>query len=369
MPDHLPPPLQVALDADPFALLRDWLAEAAGTEPNDPNAMSLATVDAEGRPSSRMVLLKGLDRGLCFYTNKQSRKGSELAANRHAALLFHWKSLRRQVRAEGMVEDVTDAEADAYFASRARVSRLGAAASDQSRPLSSTAPSWSAGWRHWTRAIPATRCPARRTGRAIGCCRIGSSSGRTCRTACTTAPCSSAGAPGRWARGEAVSIATGGPRHADPQSAAAADRHRGRRRPRWPTAWMVAQAFRCASRLHPRAPGQPRRRAAGRRGPVRGDDRGDDVGQRERERPARRRCRGAVRPLRGRPRHPGRPERRARLRRPPPASSRWSGARTTRSRSSRGWPTSRWCRIPRRTRICRPRTRCMRCCSTAAGRC
>ncbi len=129
------PLVQVAMDADPFALLRTWLAEAQSTEPNDPNAMSLATVTADGRPSSRMVLLKGLDRGLCFYTNSESRKGDELAANPRAALLFHWKSLRRQVRAEGAVEPMTGAEADAYFSSRGRVSRLGAAASDQSRPL------------------------------------------------------------------------------------------------------------------------------------------------------------------------------------------------------------------------------------------
>jgi pyridoxamine 5'-phosphate oxidase len=135
MPDTSPPPLQVTLDADPFALLRAWLDAAAESEPNDPNAMVLATVDAHGRPSSRMVLLKGLDHGLTFFTNKQSRKGAELAANPHAALLFHWKTLRRQVRVEGHVEDVSDAEADAYFATRARISRLGAIASDQSRPL------------------------------------------------------------------------------------------------------------------------------------------------------------------------------------------------------------------------------------------
>ncbi len=135
MPDVSQPPVQVALDAEPMALLRAWLAEAERAEPNDPNAMVLATVDAACRPSSRVVLLKGLDRGLCFFTNTRSRKGTELAGNRHAALLFHWKSLRRQVRVEGMVEPVTEAEADAYFATRARVSRLGALASDQSRIL------------------------------------------------------------------------------------------------------------------------------------------------------------------------------------------------------------------------------------------
>jgi pyridoxamine 5'-phosphate oxidase len=122
--------------ADPHALFEEWLAEARLAEPNDPTAMALATADEAGRPSVRMVLLKGHDeRGFVFYTNLDSRKGEELAANPRAALLFHWKSLRRQVRIEGPVEPVTDAEADAYFATRARESQLGAWASDQSRPL------------------------------------------------------------------------------------------------------------------------------------------------------------------------------------------------------------------------------------------
>jgi pyridoxamine 5'-phosphate oxidase len=126
--------------ADPLLLFQDWIEAATRSEPNDPNAMSLATATREGRPSVRAVLLKGVDaRGFVFYTNRQSRKGDELIANPHAALLFHWKSLRRQVRVEGPVEDVSEAEADAYFASRARVSRLGALASDQSRPLHSRA--------------------------------------------------------------------------------------------------------------------------------------------------------------------------------------------------------------------------------------
>ena len=125
---------------DPHAIFEEWLAEARLAEPNDPTAMALATTDAEGRPSVRMVLLKGHDeRGFVFYTNLDSRKGGELAANPRAALLFHWKSLRRQVRVEGPVEAVTEAEADAYFASRARDSQLGAWASDQSRPLESRA--------------------------------------------------------------------------------------------------------------------------------------------------------------------------------------------------------------------------------------
>ena len=121
---------------DPHALFEEWLAEARLSEPNDPTAMAVATADAEGRPSVRMILLKGHDaRGFVFYTNLDSRKGGELAANPNAALLFHWKSLRRQVRIEGPVAPVGDAEADAYFASRARESQLGAWASDQSRPL------------------------------------------------------------------------------------------------------------------------------------------------------------------------------------------------------------------------------------------
>ena len=121
---------------DPYALFEEWLAEAKLSEPNDPTAMALATATPDGLPSVRMVLLKGQDaRGFAFYTNLDSRKGRELAANPNAALLFHWKSLRRQVRVEGAVEAVGDDEADAYFASRARDSQLGAWASDQSRPL------------------------------------------------------------------------------------------------------------------------------------------------------------------------------------------------------------------------------------------
>jgi pyridoxamine 5'-phosphate oxidase len=123
-------------ESDPFALFDAWLAEAQASEPNDANAMALATASAEGRPSARMVLLKGHGPdGFVFYTNAESRKGGEIAANPHAALLFHWKSLRRQIRIEGPLSEVTAAEADAYFHSRARMSQLGSAASDQSRPL------------------------------------------------------------------------------------------------------------------------------------------------------------------------------------------------------------------------------------------
>ena len=122
--------------ADPFTLFDAWLTEAWTHEPEDANAMTLATATADGVPSARIVLLKGADaRGFVFYTNRQSRKAGELAATSRAALLFHWKPLGRQVRIEGGVTDVTDAEADAYYATRARISRLGAWASDQSRVL------------------------------------------------------------------------------------------------------------------------------------------------------------------------------------------------------------------------------------------
>jgi pyridoxamine 5'-phosphate oxidase len=121
---------------DPDALFEAWLAEAEASEPNDPNAMAVASVDGEGRPSVRMVLLKGHDaRGFVFYTNFNSRKARELIDAPHAGLLFHWKSLRRQVRIEGPVEEVGQDEADAYFATRGRASQLGAWASDQSQPL------------------------------------------------------------------------------------------------------------------------------------------------------------------------------------------------------------------------------------------
>ena len=121
---------------DPFELFDLWLSEARKAEPNDSNAMALATANAEGQPSVRMVLLKGHGRdGFVFYTNKESDKARQIAERGFAALLFHWKSLRRQVRIRGTVEPVTAEEADAYFASRARDSQIGAWASDQSRPM------------------------------------------------------------------------------------------------------------------------------------------------------------------------------------------------------------------------------------------
>jgi pyridoxamine 5'-phosphate oxidase len=132
-----------AAASEPFALFEAWYAEARTHEPNDPNAMALSSVDAAGMPNVRMTLLKGIDpagaepRGFVFYTNFESAKGVELLAARKAALCFHWKSLRRQVRVRGLVSVVSDAEADAYFASRPRGSRLGAWASQQSRPLES----------------------------------------------------------------------------------------------------------------------------------------------------------------------------------------------------------------------------------------
>ena len=125
---------------DPFALFQAWFAEARETEPNDSNAMALATVGADGQPSVRMVLLKGHGPdGFVFYTNRESRKARELGEGSKAALLFHWKSLRRQIRIEGVGTFATDAESDAYFASRSRDSQLGAWASDQSRPLADRA--------------------------------------------------------------------------------------------------------------------------------------------------------------------------------------------------------------------------------------
>ena len=123
---------------EPYRLFAEWLKDATASEPNDPNALALATVDADGLPDVRMVLLKGFDeRGFVFYTNFESAKGREILGSMKAAMCFHWKSLRRQVRIRGPVEQVSDAEADEYYASRPRGSRIGAWASKQSRPLES----------------------------------------------------------------------------------------------------------------------------------------------------------------------------------------------------------------------------------------
>ncbi len=127
---------ELVASGEPIQLFESWLEEATELEPNDPTSMSVATADAKGVPSLRMLLLKHVDeRGFVFYTNMQSRKGVEMVDNPYAALCFHWKSLRRSVRVEGRVEQVSDEEADAYFASRDRGSQIGAWASDQSRPL------------------------------------------------------------------------------------------------------------------------------------------------------------------------------------------------------------------------------------------
>ena len=124
--------------AEPFRLFGAWLEDAAKSEPNDPNGLALATVDEDGMPDVRMVLLKGFDeQGFVFYTNFESAKGREILSSMKAAMCFHWKSLRRQVRVRGPIEIVSDAEADAYFATRPRGSRIGAWASKQSRPLES----------------------------------------------------------------------------------------------------------------------------------------------------------------------------------------------------------------------------------------
>ena len=132
--------LFVDIPSDPIAAFDDWLQEAAKSEPNDPNAMALATVGADGMPNARMVLLKGHDaRGFVFYTNLESQKGNELDQNAKAALVFHWKSLHRQVRIQGPISPVADEEADAYYNSRGRESRIGAWASQQSRPLADRA--------------------------------------------------------------------------------------------------------------------------------------------------------------------------------------------------------------------------------------
>jgi len=133
--EPLPDDAALFAQSEPFALFEAWFNEAKAKEPNDPNAMALATADADGAPDVRMVLLKGVDSGFLFYTNAESAKGRQLEANPRAAIVLHWKSLRRQVRVRGALEPVSDADADAYFQSRDRGARIGAWASAQSRPL------------------------------------------------------------------------------------------------------------------------------------------------------------------------------------------------------------------------------------------
>ena len=137
-PQATPPPDDTALfsENEPFALFERWFKDAKEKEPGDPNAMALATVDASGAPDVRMVLMKGFEHGgFVFFSNAESAKGQQLAANAHAAVVFYWKSLKRQVRVRGLIEPVSDAEADAYFKTRDRGARIGAWASAQSRPL------------------------------------------------------------------------------------------------------------------------------------------------------------------------------------------------------------------------------------------
>jgi pyridoxamine 5'-phosphate oxidase len=168
---------------EPFALFNAWMTEAEASEPNDPNAMALATVDETGLPNVRMVLLKGFDEnGFVFYTNTESNKGRELLGQKKAAIVLHWKSLRRQVRARGPVTVVSDAEADAYFQSRARDSRIGAWASQQSRPLESRFA--------LEKAVAVNTAKyaigrVRPTGRVSASRRCPSSSGRTSRSGST----------------------------------------------------------------------------------------------------------------------------------------------------------------------------------------
>jgi pyridoxamine 5'-phosphate oxidase len=162
---------------EPYALFGRWLEDATAAEPNDPNALALATVDADGMPNVRMVLLKGFDEdGFVFYTNYESTKGREVLGAMKAAMCFHWKSLRRQVRVRGPVEKVSDAEADAYFASRPRGSRGRWKAASR----------WKRRWPNTPPATPSATSPARPTGRDSGSGRSRSNSGTTAPFACTT---------------------------------------------------------------------------------------------------------------------------------------------------------------------------------------
>ncbi len=175
----------------PLKLFAEWFALAKDSELNDPDAVALATATPDAAPSVRMVLLKEFGpEGFVFYTNAQSRKGGELLANPQAAMLFHWKSLRRQIRIEGRIEEVDPATADAYFASRSRDSQLGALASDQSRPLGSRA-EFLGRIAKVTAQHLVGRCRVRRTGPASGWSPAPSNSGWTARSVCTNAAGSS----------------------------------------------------------------------------------------------------------------------------------------------------------------------------------
>ena len=201
--------------ADPIAQFERWFADARRAEVHEPNAMTLATVDADGRPAARMVLLKGFDgRGLAFYTNRESRKAGELSANPKAALVFWWGPLQRQVRFEGTIEEVDPAEADAYFASRPRGSQLAAWASAQSSLIAGRAALEAA--ESGTRALRRrTRSRGRRSGAATAWCRPWWSSGTAARAACTTG-CAipgrrTAGGSSGWRRKQACSAAAAAP--------------------------------------------------------------------------------------------------------------------------------------------------------------
>src|SRR5690349_2162571 len=169
---------------EPFRLFDQWLKDAAGSEPRDPTAMTLATVDAEGMPNARMVLLKGVDKnGFVFYTNMESQKGRELDRDARAALVFHWKSLNRQIRIRGPVEKVTTAEADAYFATRPKGAQIGAWASQQSRPLESRM-AFEKSVAVYGAKYALGEVPRPHIGRATACCRWSWSSGTTARSVC-----------------------------------------------------------------------------------------------------------------------------------------------------------------------------------------
>jgi pyridoxamine-phosphate oxidase len=185
----------------PFSLFQTWFAEAERAEINDPNAMALATVDETGLPNVRMVLLKGWDEdGFTFFTNLESAKGREIQSSMKAAMVMHWKSLRRQVRVRGDVTPVSDVEADEYYATRARGSRIGAWASKQSRPLEGRL-RWRSPWPNTPRAMRWAISRAPRIGRGSGSIRSRLSSGRTASSGCTTGSASPGRPPAENGRG------------------------------------------------------------------------------------------------------------------------------------------------------------------------